>query len=435
MEINVPYNYEPREYQLPLFEAIDSGVNRAVCVWHRRAGKDKSFINITAKKALERVGTYYYYFPTATMGRKILWDGMDKAGMRFLDHFPNEIISKKNDQEMRLKFINGSAFQIIGTDRLDVVGTNPVGCVFSEFSLQNPKGWDYVRPILAENGGWAIFNFTPRGKNHAYKLYQMAKGNPKWFASLLTVEDTQAITQQAIQEERDAGMSEEMILQEFYCSFDLGVEGAYYGRYINRAHADKRICSVPYDMSVPVFTFWDLGIGDAMSIVFAQFAGREIRIIDHYENQGEGFPHYKHILNEKGYLYGGHYAPHDIKVKELATGISRLDAARELGLDFTPVPITEIATGIEAARGLLNRCWFDDDKCRYLISCLQNYHKEFDEKAGVFKLRPVHDWSSHAADAFRTMAMALKLDIVSSYILSGGAGRQQQTEAIHEFNF
>ena len=172
--IDIPFNFKPRAYQLPLLRAMDSGCKRACCVWHRRAGKDKTLINIAVKKMFERVGVYYYYFPTMTQGRKILWDGMDKAGFKFIDHFPREVVAKKNDQEMKIQLANGSLFQIIGTDKLENVGTNPVGCVFSEYSLQNPRGWDYVRPILAENGGWAIFNFTPRGKNHAHELYKMA---------------------------------------------------------------------------------------------------------------------------------------------------------------------------------------------------------------------------------------------------------------------
>jgi hypothetical protein len=144
-------------------QAIDNGKKRAVAVWHRRAGKDKTLINLIVKKAFERVGAYYYYFPTQAQGRKILWNGIDKEGMPFLDHVPQEIIAQKKDQEMMIRLVNGSIIQLIGTDRAEVVGPNPVGCVFSEYSLQDPRAWDFVRPILAENEGWAVFNYTPRG--------------------------------------------------------------------------------------------------------------------------------------------------------------------------------------------------------------------------------------------------------------------------------
>jgi hypothetical protein len=244
---------------------MESGLKRAVCVWHRRAGKDKTFVNFCFQQMVERIGTYYYYFPTQTMGRKILWDGMDKVGYKFLDHMPKGLIDNVNNSEMKMRLKNGSMFQIIGTDRLDVVGTNPVGTVFSEFSLQNPQAWDYVRPILSENEGWAIFNFTPRGKNHAYKLDRMARENPKWFYQLLTADDTNAITQEAIQDERDSGMSEEKVMQEYYCSYDLGVEGAYYSKYISEAWNQGRITRILHDEAAEVNTAWDLGVGDSIT--------------------------------------------------------------------------------------------------------------------------------------------------------------------------
>lgn len=190
-DLKIPFNYTPRNYQLPLFRAMDSGIKRAFCVWHRRAGKDKSLINLCVKKMLEQKGVYYYFFPTYSQGKKILWDGIDGSGFRFIDHFPPQIIDNKNNQEMKIKLINGSVFQVVGTDRFDSVrGTNPIGCVFSEYAYQNPQAWDVVRPILNENGGWAVFNTTPNGENHAFDLYQAAKDSPDWFCEILTVNDT-----------------------------------------------------------------------------------------------------------------------------------------------------------------------------------------------------------------------------------------------------
>lgn len=412
MQKTIPHNYKPRDYQLPFLAAMDRGTKRAVCVWHRRAGKDKTFLNHCIKRMFERVGTYYYYFPTATMGRKILWDGIDRDGNRFLDHFPADIRDKINEQEMKIKLVNGSVFQVIGTDRLDVVGTNPVGCTFSEYSLQNPKGWEYVRPILAENDGWAVFNFTPRGYNHGKMIYDIANNTEGWFSSLLTVDDTNAISREAIEEERRSGMSEELIMQEFYCSFDMGVEGSYYAKYIARARDEGRIQPFNHDKSNRVHTAWDIGVGDSTAIWFYQLSGRQIQLVDYFEAHGEGLPFYVSILEKKakelGYIYGDHYAPHDIRNREFGTGDSRLEAAKRLGINFRIIPGISIESGIERVRAILDRCYFSGVKCKDGILCLENYRKDFDEKNRAYKDRPLHDWTSHGADAFRYLAQSIK---------------------------
>lgn len=417
VKLTIPFNFEPRGYQYPFLDAMDNGCKRAVCVWHRRAGKDKTFLNHCIKRMYERVGTYYYYFPTATMGRKILWDGIDKNGMRFLDHFPEPLRDKVNDQEMKIRLKNGSVFQVIGTDRLDVVGTNPVGCTFSEFSLQNPKGWDYVRPILAENDGWAVFNYTPRGHNHGKVLYDMATANPQWFVSRLTVDDTGAVSQEAIDAERAAGMSDEMIQQEFYCSFNLGIEGAYYAKYVDRALLEGRIGNVSHTEGTHVYTFWDLGIGDSTAIWFAQFVGTEIHVIEHYENSGEPISHYVKLVQRKPYIYAEHYAPHDVQNRTLQTGRTTLEMARELGIRFRVLGRDKLEDGIEATRGILDKCWFDQPKCKRGLEALQMYRRAKNERLStedkpVFGDKPLHDWSSHSADAFRYLAMAYRYHIV-----------------------
>lgn len=372
---------------------------------------------------LERKGSYYYYFPTATMGRDILWDGMDKSGFKFIDHIPAEIIKRKNEQEMKIELVNGSMFKIRGTDKNEPIGVNPVGCVFSEYSRQNPRaGWDLVRPILAENGGWAVFNFTPRGKNHAYRLYRQALENDDWFVSRLTADDTGAITKEAIDQERRSGMSEELIQQEFYCSFDIGQEGSYYGRLMAQAWDEGRICTVPYERQAKVFTFWDLGVSDSTTIWFAQFCGQEIRIIDYYENHGEGLQHYAKVLQDKPYIYGGHYAPHDGKQRSLQTGTSLIETARKIGINFTVVESISIEDGIEAARGTLPRCWFDVKNCQSGIDALENYHREYRDKYETFADRPCHDWSSHAADSFRYLSVVYR----GNYVRGQRVGEVEQ---------
>lgn len=411
-EIIIPHNYTPREYQEPLFKAFDNGIKRGVVVWHRRSGKDKTLLNFAIKKMFERVGAYYYFFPTYAQGKKILWDGVDRDGFKFLSHFPSEIITSKNDSEMKIKVKNDSLFQVIGTDNINsIVGTNPIGCVFSEYSLQNPAAWEFVRPILRENGGWVIFNYTPRGRNHGKILYDMAKKNKDWFCQLLTVDDTRrpdgtpVISPGDIQAERNEGMDEDLIQQEFFCSFDAAIQGAYYSRQLKEAQEQGRIGSIPWESELPVDTWWDLGIGDSTAIWFSQSIGEEIRLIDYYEASGLGLTDYIAFLKTKPYTYGEHFAPHDISIREFSTGKARIDFAREKGIDFRVVQKLDIDDGIDAARRIFHKCWFDEVKCEQGLNALTNYHKEYDDKRKEYKNKPYHDWSSHAADAFRYFAV------------------------------
>jgi len=374
------------------------------------------------KKMFERIGLYLYYYPTMTLGRKAMWDGMDKDGLPFIEHFPKDAIAgQPNNQEMRIKLKNGSIFQVVGTDRLEVVGPNPVGAVFSEFSNQNPRGWEYIRPILRENGGWAVFNFTPRGKNHGYDLFKMATANDNWFCQKLTIEETftkdeiPIISDEDVEQDRKEGMTEDMIQQEYFCSFDLGVEGAYYSRYMSEALTDGRITVVPFDETVPVFTFWDLGISDATAIWFVQFVGREIHLIDYYENVGEPISSYIKIVKEKPYVYGQHFAPHDVIARTLAIGGSTYDIAFGLGLEFQILPKPfSIFEGIEASRSILRQCWFDERKCERGINCLENYRKNYNEKTRAYSTKPRHDEWSNGSDAFRMLATAYRQGLINS---------------------
>jgi phage terminase large subunit len=408
MEVILPYKFTPRSYQLPLLEAFDSGLyNRFLQLWHRRSGKDKEDVNICAREMARIIGGYYYFFPTYNQGRKALWDGIGKDGVRYLDHFPTELVDgKPNDTEMKVRYRNGSIFQVIGTEDIDrVVGTNPRGCVFSEYSLQNPKAWEYMRPVLRENGGWAIFNYTPRGKNHGYDLYEMAVNNPKWYVSKLTVDDTKVLTPEDIQEERDAGMSEELIQQEFYCSFTAAIMGAYYWKEYDEAEKAGRFTNIPYDPSVLVHTVWDLGIRDSMAIGFYQAVGLERRKIDYLEFTGKGLPEAIKMLKEKPYTYGKHFAPHDIQVRELGTGKSRLEVAKELGINFELVPNMLVQDGIDAGRRFFKKLWVDKTNCKDWLKLIPQYTKEYDEDKKIFKDKPLHDWTSHGADEHRYAAI------------------------------
>lgn len=425
-EIQLPHNWSPMQHQIPLLNYLQSGGKRAVCVWHRRSGKDMTSLHWTVQASMQRPGTYWHMFPTMVQGRRAIWNGSDNEGNRFLTAIPGwreyEYQGNKNagivkhirNDEMRIEFINGSMWQVVGSDNYDyLVGTNPVGVIFSEYSIADPAAWDYLRPILLRNGGWAIFIFTPRGHNHGLKILDMARGNDKWFSEVLTIDETGLLTEEEIQEERDSGMSEAMIKQEYYCSFDSPLEGAFYAEELMKVTDEKRICHVPHDRNVRVETWWDLGIGDATSIWFAQRVGHEIHLIDYYENVDKPLHHYVNILEEKrqehGYKYSDHVFPHDVRAREFISGKSREEVLKGLGMAPKVAPDHRLEDGIEAARSMLARCFFDRNKCDRGIQALRQYRRERQQKLEKgqgdeipkYRNHPLHDWTSHAADAFR----------------------------------
>lgn len=405
--------WSPRPYQEKLWNYLWDGGKRAVAVWHRRAGKDDVCLHWTACAAFQRIGNYWHMLPEAKQARKAIWDAINPhTGKRRIDEaFPQEIREGQHDGEMRIKFKNGSSWQLVGSDNYNsLVGAPPIGLTFSEFALADPRAWDYLRPILAENGGWALFIFTPRGKNHGYDLFQVAKKNQVWFAEQLTVNDTKAIAEEIIAEERRSGMTEDEIQQEYFVSFDAAIKGAYYGVLMREAEEEGRICKVPHDPTLKVHTAWDLGIGDSTVIWFAQQHSSEVRIIDCYAASGVALDHYTRMLKDghrAKYQYESHILPHDVQVADLSTGKSRLQTLSGLGLSARVLQREAVDDGISAVRMLLPRCWFDADKCATGIEALKQYRCEYDEELKVFSQRPLHDWTSDFADAFRYLARGL----------------------------
>lgn len=413
-DVEIPHGWDPRPYQMPAWSALENGCRRAALVWHRRAGKDSMSVNWTAASAFDRVGTYWHMAPTHRQVRKIVWDGIDRAGRRIVDQaFPPAVRARKNDQEMKIELANGSIWQCVGSDNFDsLVGANPVGVVFSEWSLADPRAWDFVRPILAENGGWAMFIYTPRGRNHGARLLDMARAEDGWFSQVLTVEDTGAVPMDVIAQERRELVrqygeddADKLIRQEWYCSFDAAIRGSYYADWMDKADREGRIGKVEYDPAHPVHTAWDLGIGDSTAIWMFQVIGREVRAIDYLEASGQSLKWYADRLEERGYRWGQHFLPHDANVSELGTGKRRIDLLNEYGITGWVLPRTSVDDGIQAARALLPRCWFDLDKCERGIDALRSYRRDWDEKLQNYRDRPLHDWSSHAADAFRYLAL------------------------------
>ena len=408
--IQIPVDFTPRPYQEPLLDALDSGYKRAIMLAHRRSGKDITALNYTFKKMVEEVGVYYYIFPTYKQARKVIWDSMTNEGKKMIDYFWEPLVEKKNHSEMKIRLTNGSLFQLVGSDRYDdLMGTNPRGVVFSEYALQDPRAWEYIKPILRINGGWALFVSTPRGKNHFYELWGMAQQADNWYTQKVTIDDTGIIGQADIDEELAQGMSEEMIAQEYFCSFSQGIEGTYYGRLVDKVRKEGRIGNVLLDNSTSVNTYWDLGFGDSTAIIFCQRVGNEMHIIDYYENSGEGLAHYAKVLQDKGYTYGKHWAPHDVEAGHLSIGQSLRSYALDFGLKFHVVQKHSFDYGIECARVAFDNVWFDQKKCKRLIDCLENYHKNFNAKMNCYSNTCVHDQWSHGADAWRYLGIVNKL--------------------------
>lgn len=369
--------------------------------------------------AFQRVGTYWHMLPQAAQSRKAIWDAVDgHTGIRRIDRaFPAELRSNTRDNEMFMRFVNGSTWQVVGSDNYNsLVGSPPIGVVFSEWALADKQAWAFLRPILAENGGWAMFITTPRGPNHAKDHYEAMKRDDTAFVETLRADQSGVFTADQMADERRAYVSEygetlgkSLFDQEYMCSFEAAVVGAYYAEQMNEMREDGRISRVSVDKAYEVETSWDLGIRDQTAIWFVQRIGSEVRLIDYYEASGVGLDHYvEHLRDwEKQHKtrFGTHFLPHDVSAQELGTGRSRLATLDALGLrNVVVVPQHAVLDGINSVRRMLPKVWIDEERCARGLRCLQMYRSDIDEKTGAFKPRPVHDEFSHGADALRYFA-------------------------------
>lgn len=387
--ITIPY--EPRAWAQKFH---DSGKRWSVIVAHRRSGKSTAALNHLQRSALQIPSSRFAYIsPTYKQSKNIAWD--------LLKFYARPIPGVEfNEVELTVRYPNGSRLTLYGADNPDSLrGIGLWGVVFDEYSQQPSNIFtEIIRPALADHSGYAIWIGTPKGKNDFYKLYKQA--DESWFTLLLKASESKLIKEEELEDARKV-MTEDEYAQEFECSFEAAIKGAYYASQLAKARADGRIGNVPYDELIPVHTWWDLGIGDATAILFLQHYGKEWRLIDSYQNSGEGLSHYAQVIKQKDYYYGNHYAPHDIEVKELGTGKSRLEIAQSLGLNFKIAPKLSIEDGINAARMRFNTLWIDEENNPDFLHCISLYHKEWDDKRGEFKNSPHHDFTSHFADALR----------------------------------
>jgi len=427
--------YAPRPLQRVIHTALDAHRFSAI-VCHRRFGKTVMAVNHLIRAALrceKERPRFAYIAPTYRQGKSVAWD--------YLKHYCSPVDGvTTNESELRVDFpLNGAQIRIYGADNPDALrGIYLDGVVLDEYALMDDTVWSQViRPLLADRKGWALFIGTPNGRNQFYRLVHGdgdgwigAKRSPDWFYAEYKASETGYVDPKELADARDV-MTADEYAQEFECSFDASVKHAVYSREVAAAREAGRITTVPYDPALLVSTDWDLGVDDATAIVFSQCLGSgEIRVIDYYEGRGVGLDHYAKVLRDKPYVYETHYGPHDIEVRELTSGRSRLETARSLGIQFQVTPrVQNIAERIYAARSIFPLVWFDAGRCAKLVDALQNYRWKEPTKDATGATVPVHDWASHAADAFGQMAYRNPRTARKAEVLAGAALRRAQRDS------
>lgn len=401
-EVIIPYS--PRPQQIECHEAI-SAHRWSVLVCHRRFGKTVGLINHLQRDALlcaKTRGHFDYIGPSYRQAKAVAWE--------YLKHFSAPIPGiQVNESELWVQYPNQARVRLFGGDNPDSLrGMYFDGVALDEYGMMRSDLFpSVIRPGLADRKGYAVFAGTPNGKNQFYDEAMRAQRGERDYAYLEYRASKTGILPQEELDEARRHMTHDEYQQEFECSFEASVRGAIFGNEIALAKEEGRVSRVGYVDELPVHTAWDLGVGDATAIWFVQQAGAEVRLIDYYEASGEGIPHYAQVLKDKRYTYGRHIAPHDIAVRELGSGRSRIETASSHGIDFEIAPHVPADEGIHAARMIFRRCWFDAEKCAPGLDALTHYRRDFNQRLGEFMAKPVHDWASHGADAFRYMALSL----------------------------
>jgi hypothetical protein len=397
--IEIPY--KPREQQLAIHELMDSK-RFGVVVAHRRMGKTVSAINHLIKDAIlnqKEAPRYAYIAPTYGQAKRVAWD--------YLVKYATPLGGTNNISELRVDFW-GRRIQLYGSDNPEALrGQYFDGVILDEIGDQNPKIWtDIIRPALADRKGWCMFIGTPKGHNHFKELRDRAETEDGWGLLEFKASETGVVDEVELKAAKNE-MGEDKYRQEFECSFDAAVEGSYYGQILNELEDKNHMQEIPREELSRTFTAWDLGMGDSTSIWVAQLVGTEVRLIDYYENHGVGLDHYVKWIRDNDYTKAEHILPHDVRVRELGTGKSRMEMLEEAGLEVKIAPRMGLDDGIQAVRRLLPRCWFNVPQVQTGLNCLRNYRRDYDEKRKIFYERPLHDWSSHGSDSFRYLALGL----------------------------
>lgn len=425
--LHLPYNFEPRWYQLDVFKAFDNGTKYFCLVWARRHGKDLMCWNLMIREAFRNPGSYFYFFPTYGQARKAIWEESDISGRRLMDYipgwegqkFPNEYIKRINNQAMVVELTNGSIIRMVASNEVEnsIIGTNPRGAVFSEFGTQTPLGFKLMMPVFQANKGWFIVNGTPKGRNHFYDLFQKASADKKWFTKELPIDKSQIYSPAEIKEMEEqyaiGGMSPDEIRQELYCDWSAAIRGSYYGDCLERARNEGRIAEFPHNRDLYTDTFWDIGLNDATTIWFRQIQKGKVVFTDCYSATGESPSHFVDVLKDKDYKYRTHYLPHDGEKRHFQPTalVSVADMLRELLVDAKlsddvySASKPRVQAGITAVRQRFSMYHFNEVNCQEGLLALESYHKKWDPTTFTYSDTPVHDWSSHYADALRVEAI------------------------------
>lgn len=370
-------------------------------------------------RGLRRVGTHIYLFPLQKQAREVIWHGMDFAGMPFMDYIPAPLIEKKNEARMTVNLINGSRLVFAGSNNYNAhMGTNPVTIINSEFSLHNPLARQYMNPILIQNEGVEILQYTPRGMNHGYEVLEQVRDEPDYFVQVLTCEQTfkhdgtRVVTEKMIKQARTMGMSEETIRQEFYCDFQVGNVGAYFTREVAAMYDTSRVmASLPVDPNLPLHTAWDLGFSDATALWFFQIVGHHIHLVHYYQESERPMKHFleyaETFRKTRGAKWGSHFGPHDIDHNHQGWEVteSRLMSARKAGYIFSVTPKINFADGIEQLRFVFDKFRIDKKECHLGFRAVREYSRKYDEANCKYSDKPQDGWYLHAVDALRYLAI------------------------------
>lgn len=400
-EIVLPY--APRS----AFKAFHGRTTRWAClVAHRRAGKTVACINDLIRRAItdgKENGRYAYIAPYYSQAKTIAWD--------YLLRFSEPVRVNANASELWVELINGARIRLFGGDNPDALrGLYLDGVILDEYADMRPRVWgEIIRPLLADRQGWAVFIGTPKGHNAFYDIWRTAQAMDTWFATSIKASTSGLLLDDELADAA-RGMTEDQYQQEFECSFEAAILGAYYGKEMRDVEESKRLCDVPYDPSIRVYTAWDLGYHDDTAIWFYQVTQSEIHLIDYYAASGLSVEDYAAVVMGKGYRYERHFLPHDARAKTLASGGRSIieQLAGYLGGigKMAIVPGLSVQDGIQAVRMMLPRCWFDSQNTTDAVELLKQYQREWDEDKKVFRDKPRHDHTSHCADALRMLALS-----------------------------